>query len=37
MSSNLVDKNCTQENVQLNIQHGENWLRGILIEQVNYK
>ena len=36
-SFNLFGKNCTQENVQLHIQHGENWLRGIVIEQVNCK
>ena len=27
MISNLFDKNCTQENVQLHIQRGESWLR----------
>ena len=37
MSFNLFDKNCTQENVQLHFQHGESWLGGIVIEQVNYK
>ena len=37
MSFNLFDKNCTQENVQLHLQHGESWLGGIVIEQVNYK
>ena len=37
MSSNLFDKNCTQENVQLHIQHGESWPRDIVIEQANYK
>ena len=31
MSSNLFDINCTQENVQLHIQHGERRLRGIII------
>ena len=31
MSFNLSDKNCTQENVQLDLRHG------IVIEQVNYK
>ena len=29
MSFNLFDKNCTQENVQLHLQHGESWLGGI--------
>ena len=33
----FFNKNCTQENVQLHIQHGESWLRGIIIEQLNYK
>ena len=37
MSFNLFDKNCAQENVQLHLQHGESWLGGIVIEQVNYK
>ena len=37
MSFNLFDKNCIQENVQLHLQHGESWLGGIVIEQVNYK
>ena len=37
MSSNLFYKNCTQENVQFHIQDGESWLRGIVIEPVNYK
>ena len=37
MSFDLFDKNCTQENVQLHIQHEEGWFRGIVIEQVNYK
>ena len=32
MSFNLFDKN-----VQLHLQHGESWLGGIVIEQVNYK
>ena len=27
MISNLFDKSCTQENVQLHIQRGESWLR----------
>ena len=31
MSWNLFDKNCTQENFQLHIQHGESWLRRIVI------
>ena len=35
MSSNLFDKNCTQENIQFHNQHWESWLiRGIVIEQV---
>ena len=29
MSFNLFDKNCTEENVQLHLQHGESWLGGI--------
>ena len=37
MSFNLFDKNCTQENVQLHLQHGQSWLGGIVTEQVNYK
>ena len=37
MSFNLFDTNCTQENVQLHLRHGENLLGGIVIEQVNYK
>ena len=37
MSFNLFDKNCTQENVQLHLQHGESWPGGIVIKQVNYK
>ena len=37
MSFNLLDKNCTRENVQLHLQHGESWLGGIVIELVNYK
>ena len=37
MSSNLSDKSCTQENVQLHILHGESWLRGIVIKQLNCK
>ena len=36
-SFNLFDKNCTQGNVQLHLQHGESWLGGTVIEQVNYK
>ena len=36
-NSNLFDKNCNQENVKCHIQHEENWLRGIVAEQVNYK
>ena len=35
--SNLSDKSCTQEYVKRHIQHEENWLRWIVIEQVNYK
>ena len=35
--TSFIYKNCTQENVQLHPQHGENWLGGIAIEQVNYK
>ena len=37
MSFNVFDKDCTQENVQLHLRHGESWLGGIVIEQVNYK
>ena len=37
MSFNLFDKNCTQESVQLHLQHGARLLGGIKIEQVNYK
>ena len=37
MSFNLFDKNWTQEIVELHPQHGESWLVGIVIEQVNYK
>ena len=37
MSFNLFDKNCTQEYVQLHLRHGESWLGGTVIEQVNYK
>ena len=33
---NLVNKNCTQENVKCHIQHEESWLRWIALEQVNY-
>ena len=36
-NSNLFEENCTQKNVKCHIQHEENWLRWILIEQVNYK
>ena len=31
------DKTCTQEIVKCHIQHKDNWLRWIVIEQVNYK
>ena len=34
---NLLDKNCTQENVKCHIQHEESWLRGIIIEQITSK
>ena len=37
MRSNFFDKNCTQGNIQFHIQHGESSLRGVVIEQVNYK
>ena len=37
VSFNLFDKNCTQGNVQLHLQHGESWLEGIATEQVDYK
>ena len=37
-NSNLLDKNCTQENVrECHIQHEESCLRWIVIEQANYK
>ena len=36
-NSNLFHKRCIQENVKFDIQHEENWLRWIVIEQVNYK
>ena len=37
MSSNLFDKNCTQQNVQLHIQHGESWIRGIEIVLAHFQ
>ena len=32
MSSNLFDKNCTQENVRFHLRHGGSLLGGIVIE-----
>ena len=33
-NSNLFDKNCTQENAKCSIQHEENLIRWIVIEQI---